>query len=332
MKLVQPRAFIIGETTIVVPGMRDFLDELGASAFPINHSIPPGQFMAEVAGRTCYKSFHVGLNPNVKSIRADSSEYMANVIASAHGSVLEHATVNFGLANVSRILTHELVRHRQGVAISQESMRFVRLTDLGMYYPSAFEVEEIEHLYDSIPPLELLAPGEIMFDTEGNPVWYRPSAEGGGHFGPDAFNKLTPEEMKVCWVSERVLMMLTIFNDEVAAAEDNQLTMAGLLRLDHSKSFTAKKKVTSAMRRLAPAGVATCLVWTANHRTIRFVIQQRTSRGAEEEIRVLFHDIFKQVHNRFPDLYADAHFEYDDEEDEAKLNANYAVVFEHHKV
>ena len=33
--------------------------------------------------------------------------------------------------NVSRVFTHELVRHRAGSAFSQESLRYVRLTDIG---------------------------------------------------------------------------------------------------------------------------------------------------------------------------------------------------------
>lgn len=50
-------------------------------------------------------------------------------------SVTEHANYSFVLHNVSRVVTHEFVRHRAGVAISQESMRFVRLTDLPFWFP-----------------------------------------------------------------------------------------------------------------------------------------------------------------------------------------------------
>ena len=39
------------------------------------------------------------------------------------------------LHNVSRVATHELVRHRAGVAVSQESLRFVRLDDLPFWFP-----------------------------------------------------------------------------------------------------------------------------------------------------------------------------------------------------
>jgi thymidylate synthase (FAD) len=43
---------------------------------------------------------------------------------------------------VSRVFTHELVRHRAGTAISQESLRFVRLDALSAYIPT--EIRENE--------------------------------------------------------------------------------------------------------------------------------------------------------------------------------------------
>lgn len=50
-------------------------------------------------------------------------------------SVLEHSTVSFFLVNVSRVLTHELVRHRPGTAYSQTSGRYVRDSKVDMYFP-----------------------------------------------------------------------------------------------------------------------------------------------------------------------------------------------------
>ena len=52
--------------------------------------------------------------------------------------------------------------------------------------------------------------------------------------------------------------------------------------------FSVKKEVTSALRRLAPIGLSTDIVWTANVRTLRHVIEMRTAPGAEEELRLVF--------------------------------------------
>ncbi|MFN2525032.1 MAG: FAD-dependent thymidylate synthase, partial [Actinomycetota bacterium] len=60
----------------------------------------------------CYRSWKEGLNPNVTRVRKDQAEYFLNLLRSGHGSVLEHANYSFILYNVSRIATHEIVRHR----------------------------------------------------------------------------------------------------------------------------------------------------------------------------------------------------------------------------
>jgi thymidylate synthase (FAD) len=50
---------------------------------------------------------------------------MENILASKHGSVLEHAVWCLLITGVSRALTHELVRHRAGFGYSQLSQRYV---------------------------------------------------------------------------------------------------------------------------------------------------------------------------------------------------------------
>ncbi len=72
--------------------------------------------LVECAGRTCYDSYAKG--------RA-SPDYHKHIMDVDHGSVTEHVSLTFFLSNISRGLTHELVRHRVGVAISQRSTRYV---------------------------------------------------------------------------------------------------------------------------------------------------------------------------------------------------------------
>tara|TARA_R100001086_G_scaffold249819_2_gene191138 strand:+ start:1279 stop:2124 length:846 start_codon:yes stop_codon:yes gene_type:complete len=74
------------------------------------------ELIPELAGRFCYRSWEKG---------RDSESYIENILEAGHGSILEHVHFNFAIDGVSRALTHELVRHRQGVGISQESQRFV---------------------------------------------------------------------------------------------------------------------------------------------------------------------------------------------------------------
>lgn len=81
-----------------------------------------GEKLCETAGRTCYDSLGAEKGRN-------SEEYAEHILEVGHGSVLEHAFYSFSITGVSRGLTHELVRHRVGVAYSQRSTRYVDESD-----------------------------------------------------------------------------------------------------------------------------------------------------------------------------------------------------------
>jgi thymidylate synthase (FAD) len=247
MKSVQPEVFLVARPEIDYGQLAAYLREVGGETWL--EKLDRGNLdndalnLAEFAGRLCYRSWEPGLNPNVTRIRADQDKYLENILASAHGSVLEHVSFSFVLHNVSRVCSHEVVRHRPGVAISQESLRFVRLADIPFWFP-----------------VWALADGELMKratalleQMEGFQRWMA------GHFGLDA--------------------------DGVP--------------------FHEKKHKTSFMRRFAPDGVATGLLWTANIRTLRHTIEARTDPGAEEEIRLVFGKIGELMRAEAPALFGD---------------------------
>ena len=74
---------------------------------------------------------------------------------------------------------------------------------------------------------------------------------------------------------------------------------------DDGTKMHEKKHKTSFMRRFAPDGVATGLVWTANVRTLRHTIESRTDPGAEEEIRLVFGKIGELMRAEAPALFGD---------------------------
>src|SRR2546422_168736 len=75
------------------------------------------------------------------------------------------------------------------------------------------------------------------------------------------------------------------------------------IREDPSDYF--KNSLTSAIRRILPDGLATNLIWTANHRTLRWVIEMRTDPSAEVEIRMVFNQIAEICIRDYPYLYGD---------------------------
>lgn len=63
--------------------------------------------------------------------------------------------------------------------------------------------------------------------------------------------------------------------------------------------------MTSALRRLAPIGLSTDILWTANVRTLRHVIEMRTAPGAEEELRLVFDQVAETMRVEAPHLFQD---------------------------
>jgi thymidylate synthase (FAD) len=246
-----PTVHLIARPSIVLEGMQSYLDDVGGASWLDRQTsdpagLNPAETLIEFAGRACYRSWEPGLNPNVRRVRTDRAAYFENLLASAHGSVLEHAVYSFAFRSVSRVFTHELVRHRAGSAFSQESLRFVRLTDIGF----------------RVPPV------------------------------------LDPLREKVLAIVERL--------------EEFQVEAAEALGLDEDGvPFAAKKEATSALRRLAPIGLSTDIVWTANVRTLRHVIALRTAPGAEEELRAVFDQVAEIAVAEAPLLFGD--FERDPE-------------------
>lgn len=241
-----PEVFLVARPSVDMAGMAAYLDSVGGGSWldrrlEESEGAPnPGEALVEFAGRVCYRSWEPGLNANVSRIRTDRQEYFANILRAQHGSVLEHASYSFALRNVSRVFTHELVRHRAGSAFSQESLRYVRLTDIGFRVPPALEPvrDQVVSLVEQLEEFQLSAAETLGIDEEGVP-------------------------------------------------------------------FHVKKEITSALRRLAPIGLSTDILWTANVRTLRHVIEMRTAAGAEEELRLVFDRIARVMQDEAPNLFQD---------------------------
>lgn len=246
MHETDPTVHLIARPSLDLEGMRAYLADVGGESWLERRLEATGgapnaaETLIEFGGRACYRSWEPGLNPNVTRVRTDPREYFENLLRSAHGSVLEHASYSFALRNVSRVFTHELVRHRAGSAFSQESLRYVRLTDIGFRVPPALEPvrDQVIGIVEQLEDFQVSAAGKLGIDDEGIP-------------------------------------------------------------------FHVKKEVTSALRRLAPIGLSTDIVWTANVRTLRHVIEMRTAEGAEEELRLVFDRIARIMQSEAPGLFQD---------------------------
>lgn len=254
MNATLPRVYLIGETKINPSGMIDYLQDIEAIEWAQNindrftsefmdmtDACSDSEKLVEFFGRLCYKSWEPGMNPNVKKVRKGNQKYLKNIMESKHGSVMEHATLNFVFSGVSRVFTHELVRHRVGTAISQESLRYVR---------------------------------------------------------PNEFNMFVPIDIcKNGWAYRKFLAVANYL-------EGVYKEMSEHFELDEDgKNFALKKKITSAIRRLAPSGLSTEIGWSCNFRSLNNIINKRTSPHAEEEMRLVFGIVAEIVRTRYPNVF-----------------------------
>ena len=225
---VKPKVFLIGESTVNTEGLKEFLTHIGTPEWESDANSDP-ELITEVYGRMCYKSFGTELNPNVTRVRRTNEGYISNIIEKGDGSVLEHGVAKFLFCYV-------------GTAMSQESLRYVRLTDLKGYIPVSIQEND---------------------------------------------------------------QAMTIFAKTFEELSNLQKELAELYDLDNENSFDVKKQVTSAMRRLAPIGLATNIGWSTNFRNLRHVIEMRTAPWAEEEIRLVFAEVAEIAISKWGNLFAD---------------------------
>jgi thymidylate synthase (FAD) len=125
------------------PGRR----ELGLSAkllFP-NREVVEQYYVPLIytACRTCYSElepqeiFRRAVDGEID--QAKMQKLISGVIESGHGSTIEHVVFSFGISGVSRTLSHQLVRHRAGVAFDQQSQRYVKFKGAATMLPATIE-------------------------------------------------------------------------------------------------------------------------------------------------------------------------------------------------
>lgn len=251
MNKVEPKVFLVAETQPIwfsgqgIPTLKDYIKHItkgaGWSHGHTKDDFDSPEILVEIMGRSCYKSFGTELNPNITKVRESGKEYLQNIIKIGHGSVLEHSSVSFMFCNVSRVLTHEIVRHRVGCAISQESLRFMRLEEIDAWAPTVIKENQAA---------------------------------------------------------------MEIFSSGIEIAEKGYKTLTEIL-IKPGMKFSEKKIITSALRRIAPIGLATNIGWTANFRTLRHVLEMRTDPSAEEEIRLVFSQVGDILTQRYPSIFGD---------------------------
>lgn len=85
---------------------------------------PEPEKVIAIAARICYSN-----KADIETIadgftEEEISKFIEQLISSGHHTPLEHSSFSFGIEGISRVVSHELVRHRIGIAVSQRSQRY----------------------------------------------------------------------------------------------------------------------------------------------------------------------------------------------------------------
>lgn len=238
---VNPKVYLIGETGFNMDGVNAYLNESGNYEFidSIKKAKEIGlsdlEILCSLYAKLCYKSLSLGHNKNIDRVR-DIDSNIRNCFDVGHGSVFEHSWLNFIAADVSRVFTHELVRHRVGTAYSQNSMRYIRT--------------------DSI---------DLVLDPILEPV------------------------------KDIVLKAMSDLELVYSKLEDH-------FDIKKTDDFARKKKITSALRRILPDGISNEIGFSLNVRSMRHIVELRTDRHAEWEIRQVFGQVYEIVKQKYPTL------------------------------
>jgi thymidylate synthase (FAD) len=120
-----PGVVMLAKPQTNVAGLEGFLGgfdpSLGFQSYIDDPTLLPGSSqLCKTAGQLCYASF----GPR-RTTNENAAAYFERLTSAGHGSVLEHASFSFVLYGISRSVTHELVRHRVGIGVSQVSQRYV---------------------------------------------------------------------------------------------------------------------------------------------------------------------------------------------------------------
>ncbi|NLK35553.1 MAG: FAD-dependent thymidylate synthase [Gracilibacteraceae bacterium] len=103
----------------------------------IQHTPEPEKLIASAA-KLCYSP--VGVENIMDGLDEEKvDKFLSMLMDLGHASPVEHVVFTFGVEGVSRVLTHQLVRHRVGCSYSQQSQRYVKLEQFEYIIPPEIE-------------------------------------------------------------------------------------------------------------------------------------------------------------------------------------------------
>ncbi len=104
---------------------------------------PEPERIVAIAARLCYSNKADIESINDGLFNEEIEKFIQQLLESNHLSPFEHVAFTFGIEGISRVVSHELVRHRIGIAISQRSQRYCVEQECKFIYPMGYRKDEL---------------------------------------------------------------------------------------------------------------------------------------------------------------------------------------------
>lgn len=108
---------------------------------------PEPEKLVAAAAKLCYSK--VGIDGILEGLDESKTEkFLSMLMDLGHESPIEHVSFTFGVEGISRVLSHQLVRHRIGCSYSQQSQRYVKLDQFEYIIPPQIKaIDEARELF-----------------------------------------------------------------------------------------------------------------------------------------------------------------------------------------
>lgn len=226
-------------------------------------STPEPEKVIASAAKLCYSK--VGIDEINKKLDDESvDKFLKMLMSLGHQSPIEHVSFTFAIEGVSRVLTHQLVRHRIA-SYSQQSQRYVKLEQFEYIVPPAIqENQEARDIYI-----------ETMKRDQEN------------------YNRITD-----------ILLLKYCKNYLEEKNELNVEDIKEYVRENYKKKYISfEKKAIEDARYLFPNSCETKIVVTMNARSLVNFFEHRACNRAQWEIRQLAIEMLKIVRKEAPILF-----------------------------
>lgn len=237
---------------------------------------PEPEKVVSAAAKLCYSK--VGATEIMDNLTEENvSKFLNMLVSIGHESPLEHATFTFAIENVSRALTHQLVRHRVA-SYSQKSQRYVSEIQFDYITPTLIETNaNAKALYD-----ETMSYIQNMYNIISATLMC-------GLLLKHANENNMPELADM--LKENTFKNVAEIKEFLKNTPYKQLAMK------------YEKMAIEEARYVLPNATETKIVVTMNARELLHFFQKRCCNRAQEEIRILATEMLRQAKEVAPTLF-----------------------------